>query len=113
MASGARGRDVLRVADTKLLLTNQRVEEGDTLRGCSLGQIVEGYGVMVVSLTLESQTRALLLPKPSRARSRSPFGTMARRSTADDENEVVVSDENWCDASFCLEPTGSRPIGLP
>ena len=65
-AFGERVRDVLRVADTNLLLTDYRVEEGDTLAGRSLGQIAEGYGVMPVSLTPAGQTKSLLLPKPDR-----------------------------------------------
>ena len=47
-AFGERLREVLRVADTNLLLTDYRVEEGDTLAGRSLGQIAAGYGVMPV-----------------------------------------------------------------
>ena len=65
-AFGERVREVLRVADTNLLLTDYRVEEGDTLAGRSLGQIAEGYGVMPVSLTPEGQTKSLMLPKPDR-----------------------------------------------
>lgn len=61
-AFGERVREVLRVADTNLLLTDYRVEEGDTLAGRSLGQIAEGYGVMPVSLIPEGQTKALMLP---------------------------------------------------
>lgn len=61
-AFGERVREVLRVADTNLLLTDYRVETGDSLVGRSLGQIAEGYGVMPVSLTLSGQTRALMLP---------------------------------------------------
>jgi hypothetical protein len=44
-AFGERVREVLRVADTNLLLTDYRVESGDTLAGKSLGQISEGFGV--------------------------------------------------------------------
>jgi hypothetical protein len=65
-AFGERVREVLRVADTNLLLTDYQVEEGDTLAGRSLGQIAEGYGVMPVSLTPEGQTKSLMLPKPDR-----------------------------------------------
>jgi Trk K+ transport system NAD-binding subunit len=61
-AFGERVREVLRVADTNLLLTDYRVETGDTLVGKSLGQIAEGYGVMPVSLSLAGQTGALMLP---------------------------------------------------
>lgn len=61
-AFGERVREVLRVADTNLLLTDYRVEAGDSLVGRSLGQIAEGYGVMPVSLTLSGQTKALMLP---------------------------------------------------
>ncbi|MFN6337295.1 MAG: TrkA C-terminal domain-containing protein [Cyanobacteriota bacterium] len=62
-AFGERVREVIRVADTNLLLTDYRVEEGDTLAGRSVGQIAEGYGVMPVSLTPEGQTKALVLPR--------------------------------------------------
>ncbi|MEY4354698.1 MAG: hypothetical protein RLZZ609_2939 [Cyanobacteriota bacterium] len=61
-AFGERVREVLRVADTNLLLTDYRVEAGDTLVGRSLGQIAEGYGVVLVSLTPVGQSRALMLP---------------------------------------------------
>jgi hypothetical protein len=53
-AGGERGAAaalvVGRVADIKLLLNDYRVEEGDTVSGRSLGQIVAGYGVILVSL---------------------------------------------------------------
>jgi Trk K+ transport system NAD-binding subunit len=65
-AFGERVREVLRVADTNLLLTDYRVEEGDTLAGRSLGQIAEGYGVMPVALTPQGQTKSLQLPKLDR-----------------------------------------------
>jgi hypothetical protein len=65
-AFGERVREVLRVADTNRLLTDYRVEEGDTLAGRSLGQIAEGYGVMPVALTPEGQTKSLQLPKLDR-----------------------------------------------
>ncbi|MEB3301806.1 MAG: NAD-binding protein [Cyanobacteriota bacterium] len=61
-AFGERVREVIRVAETNLLLTDYRIEEGDTLVGRSIGQISEGYGVMPVSLTLSGQTTALMLP---------------------------------------------------
>lgn len=65
-AFGERVREVLRVADTNLLLTDYRVEAGDSLVGRSLGQIAEGYGVTPASLTLSGQTKALMLPRLDR-----------------------------------------------
>lgn len=61
-AFGERVREVLRVDDTNLLLTDYRVESGDTLSGKSLGQISEGYGVTPVSLMPKGQTKGLMLP---------------------------------------------------
>ena len=61
-AFGERVREVLRVADTNLLLTDYRVESGDTLAGKSLGQISEGFGVMPISLIPNGQTKGLMLP---------------------------------------------------
>lgn len=62
MAFGERVREVFRVSDINLLLTDYRVEAKDTLVGRSLGQIAEGYGVMPVSLTLAGQTYPLMMP---------------------------------------------------
>jgi Trk K+ transport system NAD-binding subunit len=54
-AFGERVREVMRVAETNLLLTDYRVEAQDSLVGRSLGQIAEGYGVMPVSLLSAGQ----------------------------------------------------------
>jgi hypothetical protein len=61
-AFGERVREVLRVADTNLLLTDYLIEAGDTLVSRSLGQIAEGYGVMPVSLTPVGRSQTLTLP---------------------------------------------------
>jgi Trk K+ transport system NAD-binding subunit len=61
-AYGERVREVLRVADTNLLLTDYEVEPGDTLVGRSLGEIAEGYGLVPVSLLPFGQTKAVTLP---------------------------------------------------
>jgi hypothetical protein len=61
-ALGERVREVLRVAETNLLLTDYRVEDGDTLVGHSLGEVAEGYGVLPISLVPAGQSAALMLP---------------------------------------------------
>lgn len=61
-AFGERVREVLRVADRHLLLTDYQVVTGDTLVGKSLAAIAEGYGVMPLSLASAGQTTEQLLP---------------------------------------------------
>ncbi len=61
-AFGERVREVLRVADHHLLLTEYQVTEGDTLEGKSLDAIAAGYGVMPLSLVVAGQTTEQLFP---------------------------------------------------
>lgn len=65
-ALGERVREVLRVNDTHLLLTDYQVEAGDTLEGRSLGQVAEGYGVLPVALIGGPQAAMVALPEPDR-----------------------------------------------
>jgi Trk K+ transport system NAD-binding subunit len=65
-AFGERVREVLRVADSHLLLTDYQLVAGDTLVGRSLAAIAEGYGVMPLSLRSAGQSRAQILPSLER-----------------------------------------------
>ena len=65
-AFGERVRGVLRLAEGNLLLTDYRIEAGDTLTGLSLAAVAGGYGLIPLQVLPTGERKPIVLPKPER-----------------------------------------------
>ena len=65
-AFGERVRGVLRLAEDNLLLTDYRIEPGDTLVGLSLAAVSGGYGLIPLQVTPLGQRKPIVLPNLER-----------------------------------------------
>ena len=65
-AFGERVRGVLRLAEGNLLLTDYRIEAGDTLTGLSLAAVAGGYGLIPLQVLPTGEHKPIVLPKPER-----------------------------------------------
>lgn len=63
-AFGERVRGVLRLAEGNLLLTDYRIEAGDTLSGLSLATVAGGYGLIPLRVMPMGHRKPIVLPKP-------------------------------------------------
>ena len=65
-AFGERVRGVLRLAEDNLLLTDYRIEPGDTMAGLSLAAVSGGYGLIPLQVTPLGQRKPIVLPNLER-----------------------------------------------